>query len=315
MKKVLFATTALVAFAGAAAAEVKLSGYAEMGVRGGNNGADTRLHTDIDVKFSLSGETDGGLSFGATIDLDEINTSESVGGTPTSGTANDVAESVFIKGDFGTLTMGDTDGAFDWALTEVAMLTSLADDHTTHAGYNGNGGLDGASNSGQDDGLIARYEYPFGDFAVAVSVELDSDAADDDIVGLGAKWSGTVGMMDLGVGVGFQSNGARDIFGISGKLSSNGFDVVVNYSDLDGQIVGADDDHMAIGVGYTTGALSLTANYGVYDLVGGGEDKGYGLAANYDLGGGAVVMAGYGKDDEAGGGDDATWSLGLGLSF
>lgn len=35
MKKVLFATTALVATAGVAAAEVSLSGYAEIGIVGG----------------------------------------------------------------------------------------------------------------------------------------------------------------------------------------------------------------------------------------------------------------------------------------
>ncbi|RMH39212.1 MAG: porin, partial [Alphaproteobacteria bacterium] len=68
MKKVLFATTALVATAGVAAADVSISGYAEMGVIGGT-GMDAQFHTDIDATFSMSGTTDNGLTFGASVDL------------------------------------------------------------------------------------------------------------------------------------------------------------------------------------------------------------------------------------------------------
>jgi predicted porin len=79
---------------------------------------------------------------------------------------------VFISGDLGTLTLGDTDGALDWAMQEVDFngAASINDDHTTHAGFNGNGGLDG-----HYDGQILRYDYSFGDFSVAVSVEQDDN--------------------------------------------------------------------------------------------------------------------------------------------
>ncbi len=77
MKKVLFASTALVAFTGAAAADVTLSGRAEMGIYnpfvaapGANSG--WQFFTDIDVTFTMSGETDNGLTFGASVDLDEV---------------------------------------------------------------------------------------------------------------------------------------------------------------------------------------------------------------------------------------------------
>ena len=72
MKKVLLASTALVVTSSAAMAEVGLSGYAEMGIVGGGGAMETQFHHDLDVKFSLSGESDNGLSFGATIDLDEV---------------------------------------------------------------------------------------------------------------------------------------------------------------------------------------------------------------------------------------------------
>ena len=133
MKKVLLASTALVVTSGAAVAEVGLSGYAEMGIVGGGGAMETQFHHDIDVTFTLSGETDSGLSFGATIDLDEVGDDTGcagIGAQPSNTTCVE-EHSVFISGSFGTLTMGDTDGAFDWALTEVGSLTALADEHTS----------------------------------------------------------------------------------------------------------------------------------------------------------------------------------------
>ena len=323
MKKVLFTTTALVAFAGAASAEVSLSGYAEMGIKGGT-ALETQFHNDIDVKFSLSGETDNGLTFGATIDLDEINASAEVGGT---GTLNN--SSVFISGAFGTVTLGDTDGALDWAMQEVGIGTSLMDDHTTHAGFNFNSGHDGVY-----DGQVLRYNNTFGAFGVALSVEQDDDTVagiiGDGITasttwGLGVKYNAALGGVDLGLGLGYQSDSTNDIWGLSVDAKfGGGFRAILNYSDLDGKIVAADpmDKHVGIGVGYTMDALTLSANYGIFSAVAANSDHiGYGLAVNYDLGGGAVVMAGYGHSEiEAatlGVADTGsnTWSIGLGLSF
>jgi len=289
MKKLLIATTALVATAGMAAAEVSLSGYAEMGIADAGGATGMEFHHDLDVKFSLSGETDNGLTFGATIDLDEV-----AGGIG----ANAGPHSVWIKGNFGSLTMGDTDGAFDWAMTEVAMLTSIADDHTAHAGYSGNGGLDGSN-----DGQVLRYDNTFGDFGVAVSYEMnDAGAATGDALGLGVKYNADLGGAALALGLGYAKNDLTNSLGLSAKTSFSGVDVVVNYTDTDAGVT-----HTAIGLGYTTGDLSLTANYGEFST---GAD-GFGIAANYSLGGGATVMAGYGSSST----NIDTFSLGLGLSF
>ena len=333
MKKVLFTTTALVAFAGAASAEVTLSGYAEMGIIG-SSGDETRFHNDIDVKFSLSGETDSGLSFGATIDLDEVG-----GGFDHNGNKS----SVWISGGFGKLTLGDTDGALDWAMQEVGIGSALTDDHTTHAGFNFNSGADGTY-----DGQVLRYDNTFGDFGVAVSAELDDSGVGDVAWGLGLKYNAALGGVDLGLGLGFQDDGTSTIIGLSvdAKFGS-GFRAILNYSDLDGKAMGgtsavngtinpvtgvftagtaaiagdAMDSHLGLGLGYTTGALTVSANYGVYSAVAANSDHtGYGLAVNYDLGGGAVVMAGYGHSKVDAGSANAntgssTWSIGLGLSF
>ena len=341
MKKVLLATTALALTAGMAAAEVSLSDYAEIGIASADDGTNetTTFHSDIDVTFTLSGETDGGLSFGATIDLDEVGddadpTGDSIASSNPDGSAVE-EQSVFVSGDFGTLTIGDTDGAFDWAMTEVFWGTTLTDDHSTHPGANGNAGLDGSLN-----GQVARYDYAFGDFAVAISAEIASTDGREDNLGIGVKYSTSFGGVDLGFGLGYQKgyyqfaaggvdfsgDGAdADILGASVSAAfAGGFQARLNYSTLDGSgSTGADTDvewdHMAIGLGYSAGPLLVEANYGEYDGTGSAagafDADGFGLSVNYDLGGGAVVMVGYGAGENFAGTDVSTWSAGLGLSF
>lgn len=299
MKKILLATTMLAGTAGFAAAEVTVSGYAEMGVVGGDTYSTSQFWQDIEVTFSMSGETDGGLSFGAAIDLDEGNVNNTHDGNDDNGSDG---TSVYISGSFGKLTMGDTDGGFDWALSETGMGTSLTDDHTSHAGYSGNSGLDG-----DHDGQVVRYEYSAGDFAAAISGEIDDTGNDDAILGLGVKYS----LSGIALGVGYQTDGFDDIIGVSAAGEAGAVKYVVSYTDLD-----SDGTHMGLGLGYTSGALMVSMNYGVFESTGGTETDGYGLVANYDLGGGAVVMAGYASDMDGGtAGDQNQWSLGLGMSF
>ena len=132
MKKILLASTMLAGSAGFAAAEVAVTGYAEMGIWS-NSVGDIAFWQDVEVTFTMSGTTDGGLEFGAAIDLDETNVALN----------DDSGTTVYISGSFGKLTMGDTDGAIDWALQDAAALTSIADDHTTHVAWFGATGLDG----------------------------------------------------------------------------------------------------------------------------------------------------------------------------
>jgi outer membrane protein OmpU len=286
MKKVLLATTALTMSAGVAFAEVSISGFAEMGVSG-TNSSETVFHQQIDVTFGMSAETSSGLTFGASVDLDEDASAVAAG--------QDAGVAVYVKGAFGNITLGDTDGGFDWALTEVGMGSALSDDHTSHAGYSGNSGLDGENN-----GQVARFDYSFGQVSVAASYDVDS-AGTDDIMGFGVKYDAGVAK----VGVGYQSNDADTIYGVSVSGETSGIQYAVNYSDLD-----TDGTHMALGLGYTMDSLMIAANYGVYESTAGVETTGTGLVANYDLGGGAVFQAGYGNGD-----GDTTWSAGMALSF
>lgn len=326
MKKLLLASTALVGFAGAAAAaEIKLSGYAEIGIAGGD-AIETQFHNDWQVNFNFSGTMDNGVEFGGKVQIEEANGPFSINGAPK---IDD--EAFWVSGTFGKVTLGETDGAFDWALSEIYTGTGLQDDHSTHAGAYWFTGLDGTY-----DDQIMRYEYSFGDFGVALSAEMDDTGVGDTNFGIGGKWSGQMGGMDVGVGVGYQDNGVNSVWGLSGSAAfASGFSVALGYADLDGtsDAVGngiAVDSWWGIGVAYTPAtmsALTVGVNYGEYDATNAADDNpsGWGIVANYDLGGGAVAMASYGSSSgtSAGGapygagngnGED-TFSLGLGLSF
>ncbi len=343
MKKILLASTALVGFAGAAAAEISLSGYAEIGIYGGSgpnaNSAtvdtETQFHNDWQVNFNFSSTTDNGVEFGGKVQIEEQNSPSAINGNVGSDD-----EAFWVSGAFGKVTLGETDGAFDWALSEIYSGTGLQDDHSTHAGAYWFTGLDGAY-----DNQIMRYEYSFGDFSAAISAEMDDDrntgVAFDGLTGdtsfaIGGKWAGNVSGVDVGAGIGYQDNGTNSVWGLSGSAAfSNGFSVALGYADLDGtsDAVGngvAVDSWWGIGVAYTPAtmsALTLGVNYGEYDATNAldGNPSGWGVVANYDLGGGAVAMASYGASSGTGAGGNEygagngngteTFSLGLGLSF
>lgn len=304
MKTLLLASTALVATAGIAAAEVSISGYAEIGIIGGDAYATDQWHTDIDVTFAMTGETDGGLAFGASVDLDE------------NGAFNNTTqggETYFLSYGGLRLDMGDTDGAYDAAMQEVNLAgASIADDETSHAGFNGNAGLDGTF-----DGQIARVSYSASGFTAGISAEIDDTGAMDPVWGLGAAYTADMGGTSVTVGVGYQTQeDTGDLVGISAKASmASGLSLGINFSEFDPEGGANNTTHTAIGVGYTMNALSIGANYGVYEQDGSEDVSGFGLAATYDLGGGLAAHFGYGNSDFGNDIDSDSYSLGLSMSF
>ena len=326
MKKILFASTALVAFAGAAAADVTLTGNAELGVFSADSLVDNgdelnsdnnfSFATDIDVTFTMTGETDNGLVFGASVDLDSDDNAFAL-----DEAGDDVT--IFISGAFGRITAGDTDGALDFALTEVAFNAgSLNDDETVHFGFNGNSGLDGLF-----DGQVVRYDFSQGNFAIAVSAEIDDANGDDndDVLGIGATYDLDFGGTIIGLGAGYQTAEIDDVdldtYGISANAAfGGGFTFGASYMEFNnhlpsvngtvstavagitgdieqnGRVItdGDDTDHFGVGLGYSQGPISVNVNYGEFDSDTGVDLEGYGISVGYDLGGGAVVQLGYG---------------------
>ena len=346
MKKLLLATSALAATAGMASAQgggggVTHTGTPEMGNLRGKWIVDRHpnttnsdgtlssygealpgeigkfeLHTDIDVTFAMSGQTDTGLTFGASIDLDESDGDGDEGESGAFDNRKQGGEEIFVSGAFGTLTMGDTDGALDWALQDIGIGSSLGDAHTSHLGYVGNDFADGPDDG---DGQIARYDRSFGDFAFGISADI-AEAGGKDILAAGAKYSFTLPGLRLGLGVGWQQRAAfdgnvgnesavKDAFGASLDADlDSGFQIILNWVNMGDSpekfnFSGtnfnnvAPEEFVGIGVGYEMDDWTFAANYGRITEEGPfyTGQEGYGIAVNYDLGGGAELQAGYSK--------------------
>ena len=324
MKKILLATTLLAATTGFAAAEVTLSGDARMGIIS-TFGSDVRFTSRARVKFTLSGETDGGLAFGASFRADNA-ASESVttvttttGADGIAGTADDItsasttngggavngdAGSVFISGAFGKLSMGDVDDAANAAVG-----------HVSGVGLTGLGDLNESTFIGNGDGVTdpsALYEYSTGDLTVYASVTNPTDDADFDAYSVAAKYA----MGDYTVALGYEaldsSIGDVDhlILGVSATFGA--ITVKGNYGKADGNlgIVSLDGDQYAVSVDYKADALTVTAFYADDSELLGVEA--YGLGASYDLGGGASVVGGYAKNETD---DEDAFDVGISMSF
>jgi len=335
MKKVLLASTALVLSAGVAAADMTVSGDGRMGVIN-NFDPDNSLSFTSRFRaiFTGSGETDSGLAFGGTIRADNssgITLNDPPAGVPFTaadvtpgGGVNGVAGSVFISGDFGTLSMGDVAGAPEAAVGDVSGvgLTGLGDlNEMTYL-----------SNRGAFARSAARYDYSFGDFGIHLSSDnpiayassptvtrevLDDTGAVVDTVetslrtenetyGIAASYSGDL----FSAGLGYETrNGAGEhvIGGVTVDFAGASIKGIYGWADLDD--VGEKDQY-AVSVDYTFDAATITAFY-----AGGDEElnaEGYGIGASYDLGGGASVKGGYVKNESLG---EDGFDFGVSMSF
>ncbi len=295
MKKLLLATSILAGTAGFAAAEVTLSGDARMGVINGFGTDDTGFTSRARVKFTMSGETDGGLSFGASFRADNA-------GAASSGDAG----SVFISGAFGKLTMGDIDGAAQQAVGNVdgVGLTGLGD--INEAVY-----LHNVLDSAATD-PTAAYEYSAGSFTGIISIQNPNNdllVAPVDLsptYAIGLKYA----MGDYNLALGYETNSDVDldhiILGASATFGA--VTVKANYGQLSGPGLSVDQYHLS--ATYTADALAVTAFLAADEDLGGAD--GYGVGATYDLGGGAKVVGGYAKNDTT---DASAFDMGVSFSF
>ncbi|HSF64052.1 MAG TPA: porin, partial [Paracoccaceae bacterium] len=162
MKKLLIATTALVATAGVAAAEVAVSGNGRMGVV--YNGEDLNFSSRIRVVFTLSGETDGGLSFGGSFRADNAGNA-----------ANGSAGNIFVSGAFGKIAMGDVVGAAEAVIGDLPEVgytdldSVVAFPADLEAGENDITYITGDSTLTSANNPVLLYTYTAGDLTFALS--------------------------------------------------------------------------------------------------------------------------------------------------
>lgn len=213
MTRMLLATAAMGAlFAGtmASAQGITLYGDARLGLGynidndGGvlvddddNTPDDLRAVSRVRFGVNMTGETDSGITFGATIRADNAQGGQG-------GTNGQTAGSVFVSGSWGTLTMGDTNGADEQWVGDVPgnySLTGLTDINETK--FISNGGSFG-NNTGNNfaSNPFARptIRYDFDIMGFGMSVSSNRDLTD---VGVGAGYAADFGGGSWSVGAGY----------------------------------------------------------------------------------------------------------------
>ncbi|MFN4202300.1 MAG: porin [Tabrizicola sp.] len=266
MKKLLLATSALVLTSGFAVAEVTLSGDARMGIIDDFGPIGAQFNSRARVKFTMSGESDTGFSFGASFRADNA-----------IGAASGTAGEVFISGAFGKLSMGDVDSAANAAVG-----------HVDGVGYTGLGDLNESTFIGGGTKESVLYEYSAGSFTLYASAgQLDVGT---DAYSVAGKYSAG----NVAVSLGYERNDAADIdhviAGVDGTFSS--VTLKARYGSASGAVSG---DQWALSATYSANDVGVTAFYADDSELGGAEA--WGLGATYDLGGGASVAGGYVRNE------------------
>jgi len=296
MKKLLIATTALVATASVAAADVSVGGTARVGINYNDGATDsTTLEYRMRVNIKATGETDNGLTFGAftRFNLDE---------NPAAGESDRGANGprVWFGGSNWTVTAGNTDGAaltranaYPIALGIDAGWAHLAEPLT----WDGTQGFDESSSNGSGPKIL-KLDLDFDSFGASISTDIAGNGDTE----LGLSYS--VAGFDLGFGYNDGNADGSDAYIISAGYSANG--VTVNVAYADDSTAGSD---YSIGAKYKlANGMGIGASYNDGDSY---TNAAYGIGMDYSLGGGATFKAALGKDEAK----NTRGSLGLNFKF
>ena len=361
MKKILFTSTALaaMAFGGVASAQgISLFGDARLGLgyNIGNNGYlvleqqdDGSFDTENDLRavsrvrfgVNMTGVTDSGITFGATIRADN-----SGGGQ--GGFDGQRAGNVFVSGDWGTLTFGDTDGAdarYVGDLNEVG-LTGLGEQNETPFVSNGGGYGDGGSLIFSDPEARPTVRYDIDVAGFGLSLSTNRNLSD---IGVGMGYDGEFGGGTFSIGLGYFDFSDFDTFTAGGLgVDADGdlvllpgsfttlpggkqwsgavgvgmdmFDAKLIYTRVDFDDDGGEHDWAGIGIGTSFNEFGIDAYYA--QIVSSDDDdldglQSFGIGATYDLGGGARVEGGVASVMSVANQDDGyiVADFGIGMSF
>lgn len=274
MKKVLFATTALIATAGVAAADVSFGGYGRFGAMysdPANAAATTTMTSRFRLNIDGSTEADNGLSFGARIRIQDSAT-----GAGVLNGANFYVKSGGLK-----VAVGNTPGAID-ALPNLYSqslgLTGLGYHNVVaNGGAGGFWAFDGYSSGGNGREAVS-ISYSAGDFGVMAAYSNTGGTARTS-VNASYTFSGWT------VALGFQDSNAagedKTVLTVGGNVGIADLNFAV--ADNQGRL------KYGIGADFEVGAATtVSAFVNSEDTVG----EAYGLGVSHDLGGGASIKGG-----------------------
>ena len=245
------------------------------------------------VKFAGSGETDGGLAYGASFKVHES-------AAASSGTAG----SQYLSGAFGKISMGDLNGADEQMVGDVAGV-----------GFSGAGSHELTSYQSSSHNLAYSVSMSGISFAASTDLARGADATKTGSnSAIGLKWSGDIGGGSVSVGVGSSSVGDEKQKSMSASVSMGGLTIKAVSSTNDNGPTDAtteaaatataayvrgvdetaqpDTDQTALSLSYSMGPMSVSAFTKTVSTTG-KVDKDYsGVGFAYDLGG-ASLKAGF----------------------
>ncbi|AXI40936.1 porin [Sulfitobacter sp. SK011] len=280
MKKVLFATTALVATAGVAAADVTFGGYGRFGLqhqedRALRSGVATDEDTIIESRFRLnidaSTESDAGVTFGARVRL-EINENGGSGAAGGGGVGGGTFNGARFHAETGgfRLEVGNIAHALDNLANYYGYEPGLIGAVGQYANFSGP--VTGYTSGGAGENGVSAI-YSMGDFRAQLSYDGDSD----DAAALGDSESTSVSV----------------------AYTFSGWTVALGYEESDdgeGNPTSKND-----GTVLTVGGSLGVADVALFI----GDDKyegtSYGISGRFDVGASTKILA-----SVSGGGDDVT---------
>lgn len=278
MKKVLLTTSALTLLAGAAAAEVSVGGDGRMGVMfnatAGTNTIDYRYR----VKFNASGETDGGLTFGAStgIRLDDSDSTLAAGNTYRAPGAQLIwGPKVYIGNGTVTVSVGNTAGAIE---SHSGIWNGI---YVGYSGMNFAGILFVTNNSSTTQGVgnpQAHVAFSLGNVNIAASMPINTSTLTDTEVA--ANFS--LGAGSIGVGYDTGNNSGTSAAYITASFDLGSANVFAGY-------VAPSAGSNAWQLGASTSVGAGTAKGYVASIAG---TTRWGLGYNQSLGGGASLGVG-----------------------
>jgi len=286
------------------------------------DGNDWNFSSRARVVFTLSGQTDSGLEFGASFRADQAGDS-----AYNNGAAFGSEGSIYISGAFGKIEMGDVVSAPEALFGDLADVGFLGDDQGT-AGIGGTNDIPYLTlDNGTQSALL--YTYTAGAFSVAAALSdghgygsmasallagADYNADDTQAYSVAAAY--TFGNYTVGLGYeDLELNSA-----IGGKMTQIDLAGVATFGDTSvkayyasGDDLNPVDNAYGIGVASVFGATTISGYVQKVDFVGGTDVTWYGLGAAYDLGGGATLAGGIQDDDVKG--SDPVANLGVKFTF
>lgn len=247
MKRILLASASVIAFAGAASAEITFSGDATLGYNDTDNtavaAADENLgfYWDASIDVTMSKALDNGLTASATFGLNVVD--------------NNLGESV--KSSDYELSLTSETAGLHFGNTEFAAVT-----HWTSAGD-----MEADGFSEEDGETVLRGDITYGGVNTSISYAVNGTSLEQLSIGADATF-GTIsvafGYQESttypGVGGDFNSN---QVMGISVGTSFAGADVRLAYAQE--ALALGDKSTIAVKVSYPLGPVTVGASYAMED--------------------------------------------------